>query len=326
MKKLLLSTATALVLSTGLASAADLKMVGKAPPAPAPAPSMWDIAFGGALTTDYNFRGISQSDRGPSVFGYFEPRFKLAPFELYAGIAGASVKLATDPAAEIDFYGGVRWTWDKLAVDVGAIYYYYPKEREIDGIIITAPPAFNTTLTDTDFWEVYAKLTYNWNDAFSTGVQAWYSPNWLNTGADGTFLVGNAKYVLPWKIPFMSDGIGMYLSGEFGHYWFGTTDLAVSTTGVAVFVDNTGTTGWDLPDYNYWSAGLGFTYKAFTLDFRYYDTDLSQAECNALTADPGAAVIAPTIINNFTTVGASKWCKEAFVARLSWDLTLDSLK
>jgi uncharacterized protein (TIGR02001 family) len=326
MKKLFLSTVALVALSTGVASAADLRMVGKAPPPPAPVPSMWDIAFGGALTTDYNFRGISQSDRGPSVFGYVEPRFKFAPFELYAGIAGASVKLATDPAAEIDFYGGVRWTWDKLAVDVGAVYYYYPKEREIDGIIITAPPAFNTTLTDTDFWEVYTKLSYAWTDAFSTGLQGYYAPSWLNTGAYGTFLVGNAKYVLPWKIPFAADGIGVYLSGEFGHYWFGTTDLAVSTTGVGVFVDNTGTTGWDLPDYNYWSLGGGFTWKAFTLDFRYFDTDLSGAECNSLTADPGASVIAPTIINNFTTVGSSKWCKEAFVARLSWDLTLDSLK
>jgi uncharacterized protein (TIGR02001 family) len=326
MKKLLLTTAAAVVLSTGLASAADLRMVGKAPAPPPPAPSMWDIAFGGALATDYNFRGISQSDRGPSVFGYWEPRFNINPnFQLYAGIAGASVKLPTDPAAEIDFYGGVRATFGKFTADLGAIYYYYPKEREIDGVFITAPPVFNTTLTDTDFWEVYAKLNYTWTDEFSTGLQAYYSPSWLNSGADGTFLVGNAKYTLPWKIPVWG-GVGVYMSGEFGHYWFGRTDVAFTTTGVVVFLDNTGTTGIDLPDYNYWSGGFGFTWKTFTLDFRYYDTDLSGAECNALTADPGASVIAPTVINNFTTFGSSRWCSEAFVARLSWDLTLDSLK
>jgi uncharacterized protein (TIGR02001 family) len=326
MTKLLLSTA-AIILATGLAGAADLKMVGKAPPPPAAPPSMWDIAFGGALMTDYNFRGISQSDRGPSVFGYFEPRFKINPnFELYAGVAGYSVKLATDPTAEIDLYGGVRATFGKFGIDLGALYYYYPKEREIDGVFITAPPAFNTTLTNTDFWEVYAKLNYNWTDEFATGVQVYYAPSWLNTGADGTFLVGNAKYTLPWKIPVLAGGVGIYLSGELGHYWFGRTDLAISTTGVAVFVDNTGTTGWDLPDYTYWSVGGGFTWKAFTLDVRYYDTDLSGPECNALTADPGAIAIAPVVINNFTTFGSSKWCKDAIVGKLSWDLTLDSLK
>ena len=34
-----------------------------------------------------------------------------------------------------------------------------------------------------------------------------------------------------------------------------------------------------------WDAGVGFTYKAFTLDLRYYDTNLTKAECNAFTSD-----------------------------------------
>jgi uncharacterized protein (TIGR02001 family) len=326
MKKVILSTAVAIVMAASAATAADLRPAYKAAPPPPP-PSPWDIAFGGAIASDYNFRGISQSDRGPSVYGYFEPRYNINKvWQLYAGIAGYSVKLATDPAAEIDFYGGVRATIGQWAFDVGALYYYYPREREIDGVIVTAPPAFNTTLQDTDYWEVYGKVTYNWTDAFSIGAQVYYSPSWLNTGADGTFLVGNAKYVLPWKIPALSGGVGLYVSGEFGHYWFGTTDRVFSSTGAAVFVDNTGLTGWDLPDYSYWSLGGGFTWKVFTLDLRYYDTDLSKAECNALTADPGAAAITPTVINNFTTTGASRWCSSTFVAKLSWDLTLDSLK
>jgi len=76
MRKLLLSATAAVVLSTGLADAADFRMPVKALPPAAPEPSMWDIAFGGALMSDYNFRGISQSDRGPSVFAYSELRFK----------------------------------------------------------------------------------------------------------------------------------------------------------------------------------------------------------------------------------------------------------
>ena len=33
-----------------------------------------------------------------------------------------------------------------------------------------------------------------------------------------------------------------------------------------------------------WDAGFGWTYKAFTLDLRYYDTNLTHAECNAFTS------------------------------------------
>ncbi len=36
--------------------------------------------------------------------------------------------------------------------------------------------------------------------------------------------------------------------------------------------------------YSTWDAGFGWTYKAFTLDLRYYDTNLTKAECNVFTS------------------------------------------
>src|SRR6185503_6060560 len=41
--------------------------------------------------------------------------------------------------------------------------------------------------------------------------------------------------------------------------------------------------GVKLPDYNTWNIGVSFTYQTFTLDFRYYDTDLSKTNCNVQT-------------------------------------------
>jgi hypothetical protein len=77
-------------------------------------------------------------------------------------------------------------------------------------------------------------------------------------------------------------------------------------------------------------VGLGFTWKVFTLDLRYYDTDLSKGNCNAFTSDPTAGGFngvggfpAPTAINGGP---ASSWCGASFVAKLSADLTLGSLK
>ena len=110
MKKVVLSV-VALAASMAPALAADLV---KKPPvpavvAPAAAPSPWDIAFGGVITTDYNFRGISQSNNGPSVGAYIEPQFNTGFGTLYVGLAGYSIDWPsapqfgfTDPSAEID--------------------------------------------------------------------------------------------------------------------------------------------------------------------------------------------------------------------------------
>lgn len=305
MKKSLLTAAAVLAISAGAASAADLgaKMYTKAPPPP-PAP-VWDIAFGGAIASDYNFRGISQSDKGPSASAYFEPRFNLNPnLQLYAGIAGASVKLPTDPAAEIDFYAGIRPTFGALSFDLGVIYYYYPKEQQLfsaAGVLgtplFTTPTAFPFTLGNTDYYEVYGKVSYAFNDSFSVGANVFYSPSWLNTGADGTYGSLTAKYTAPAGL--LGSDLGMYVSGEVGHYWLGT-----GTNGVAA--------GVIFPDYNTWNVGVGFTWKVFTLDLRYYDTDMNKATCFAVGGDP----------KGFTNGTAqSNWCDATFIAKLSFDLT-----
>ena len=43
--------------------------------------------------------------------------------------------------------------------------------------------------------------------------------------------------------------------------------------------------------YNTWNVGIGFTWKVFTLDLRYSDTNLSKGDCNAFTSDPTATGI-----------------------------------
>jgi uncharacterized protein (TIGR02001 family) len=305
-----LSTIGALVavgLSASLATAADLGMVTKAPP-PVPATPLWDIAFGGALATDYNFRGISQSDRGFSPSAYFEPRFNITPsIQLYAGIAGLGVKLPTDPTAEVDFYAGIRPTFGPLALDFGFIYYYYPRETQLfidptGTFLVTSPVGALGifTLDDTDFWEVYAKGVYTFNDYVALGGNFYYSPNWLNTGAYGTFASGTLKLTAPAN--WLPNGLGLYLSGELGHYWFGTSDPILGSIAY--------------PDYTTWNIGLGLTWKVFTLDLRYYDTDLSKGQCFVVSGDP----------KGFYNGGLSNWCSAAFVAKLSFDLTLASLK
>ena len=125
MKKLVL-LATALAMVSGSAFAADMPL--KAVKAPPPAPfDPWDIAFGGGITNDYIFRGITQSNHKPSVNVYFEPRYNVTKdFQLYVGVGGASISFPNRAAAEIDAYGGARLTVGQFAFDVGAWGYMYP--------------------------------------------------------------------------------------------------------------------------------------------------------------------------------------------------------
>jgi uncharacterized protein (TIGR02001 family) len=301
------TTIAAFALLTTSALAADI--VRKAPMlAPAPPPPPCDLAFGGGVQSDYNFRGISQTDRGPGGYAYVEPRCKIVPnVELYAGIWAWSVKLPTDPAAEVDLYGGIRPTIGPVTFDFGFMYYWYPRETQLffatPGLTALSPTNFGFgafTLANTDFWEFYGKATWTATDWLAIGGFVYYDPNYLNSGAKGTFAGGNVKFTLP-SAWFPADW-GVYVSGEAAHYWLGS----VTAFGLPFF---------DLPDYTTWNAGFGVTYKVVTFDLRYYDTNLTRAQCFVVGGDPNGVT---------SGSGTSKWCDATVVAKLSFDMTLNN--
>jgi len=311
MKKFLMSAVAAVTMCGTAAIAADMPV--KAPrPAPAPV-SPWDWAFGGAIMSDYNFRGISQSNRGPSVTAYSEGRYNVNPsVQLYLASQYWAVTLPTNPTAEVDVFGGIRFTAGAFGLDIGGMYYWYPREKQHNDaffVVGQAPfPSFpngNATLKQTDFWEVYGKATYEvMKDKFWLGANVYYSPSWLNTGASGLFASATAKVGLP-SFQFNAFGmgeVGWFVSGEFGYYWFGTADAYPG-----VFTVPT-----SLPDYATWNVGIAFTWKVATLDLRYYDTNLSKGNCNVLTGDPNATLSGGIV--------GSKWCNAAFIAALKFDL------
>jgi uncharacterized protein (TIGR02001 family) len=292
-----LGVAVALVVSAGLAGAADAprnkRRVVVAEPAPAPVESKFiDFAFGFRAASDYNFRGISQSDRGFSPQGYGE----LQVFDnfLYAGVAGYGVDLPTKPLAEIDLTAGVRPKWGPLTFDFGVIGYVYPDETQF------LDPFTGAVLTprDTDFLEVAGKVSYTYQDALTLGAGVFHTGDFLGSGANGTYFNATAKYAIP-------EGIlpaGFAISGELGRYELGRVDAYLG--------------GFELIDYTYWNAGVSYTWKNITLDLRYHDTDLNKDECFINTTDPRG-------VNSGSL--RSKWCSEAFVATLSVDFTASQL-
>jgi hypothetical protein len=320
MKRVSLVVVFALIASTVAGLSADLK----APP-PAPPPNPWDLAFGSALMTDYNFRGITQSNHRPSVAAYFEPRYNItSSLQAYAGVSGESISFPNRAAAEIDFYGGIRPTFDKLALDFGAWYYDYPGGECFSDFAVGGPncavqgplPNGNVVKADVSFWEVYGKATYAANDNLAFGGSVFYSPSVLNSGADGTYIAGNAKYTIP-NAPLPA-GVGVFISGDLGHWYLGTSDSFYCTQ-VGGICGGSFPTGIPYKSYTNWDAGLAFTYKVFTLDLRYYDTNLNKGDCNAFTSDHTASGIASTPINPGGP--GSNWCGSTFIAKFAVDMT-----
>ena len=83
-----------------------------------------EFEFRGGLASDYIYRGVTLSDRKPAVGAAIEATYAL----LYAGVTVASVKLPTQPAAEISMSGGIRPTLGKIDLDLGVTYFRYPGE------------------------------------------------------------------------------------------------------------------------------------------------------------------------------------------------------
>lgn len=283
MKKIL-GTGVALALMAGTAAAADMPVY----KAPVQAP-LWDVAVGGWVASDYNFRGVSQSNRHVSGGAYFELQYNAAFGQLYIGTAGNAVDLQT--GTEMDFYAGIRKTWGNFGLDLGYFYYWYPKEKPSYGV---------TAGLDTDFFEVYAKGSYAFSDAFTLGASVFYSPDVLHLGGqfadvEGVYVEASAKYVLPFSTPTAYGPLGSFVSGAVGYWDLGNPNNLFGTD----------------VSYTYWNVGVAFTLSALTLDLRYHDTDLSAAECVAFTGF-GAA--------------ANRWCSGTFVAKLSFDTLLSKIK
>ena len=205
--RLSLGAAVALVASAGMAVAADAprtkrKMMPPPPVVEAPVETkLVDFAFGLRAASDYNFRGISQSDRGFSPQGYGE--LQLFDNFVYAGVAGYGVDLPTKPLAEIDLTAGIRPKLGPLTFDFGVIGYVYPDETQfiVDDVILTP--------RDTDFLEVAGKVSYTYMDSLTLGAGVFHTGDFLGSGANATYFNATAKYVIPDTHP----------AGRLRHLW-----------------------------------------------------------------------------------------------------------
>jgi uncharacterized protein (TIGR02001 family) len=236
------------------------------------------------LATDYIYRGTTLSDRKPAAGAAIEATYAW----LYAGVAVATVKLPTEPFAEITLSSGIRPTLGKINFDLGLTYFLYPSER--------LPGPTNGI----DYREAGARADTQIGESVRVAAGFAYSPNVSNTGAWGWYAAGGIGYDVPQRL--LPKDVSISFTGGAGYSWFGNQSAVLG--------------GFPLPDYLNWQAGVTFTRDKLNLDLRYYDTNLSKENCYVFTGDPNAQPggrIDP-ITNPAGLV--SRWCSAAFVAKV----------
>ena len=201
-----------------------------------------------ALTTDYVFRGISQTAENPAVQASLDASYGI----FYLGAWGSNLDFGGNGFGgdianiEIDYYAGITPEWKGISFDIGGIYYTYPG-------------AFDPG-TEFDYFELKTGASYTFGEAFTVGITNYWSPEFSGELGNADALELSGEYAFASKLfNFFSPSV----SGLVGWQWI---DQAT--------------------DYTYWNAGLTLGFMDnWSADIRYWDTDLSGCTSGVFSCD-----------------------------------------
>jgi uncharacterized protein (TIGR02001 family) len=159
-------------------------------------------------TTDYDFRGISQTSRHPALQGSIDYAHDSG---FYTGVWASNVDFddCCDESVEVDVYAGFGGGED-VTYDVGVVYYTYPgAEYEPGGKKL-------------HYGEVYGELGYKW-----IAGKIWYSPDYGNSDDSAMYYEANGTFELPANF-----GLTGHIGYSDGDYWSGSEyyDWSVGVT------------------------------------------------------------------------------------------------
>lgn len=231
---------------TATASAGDLfgrrAEAGSIKDAPAAPARRCEFSANIGATSDYIFRGFSQSAEDPAVQGGVDATCGM----FYAGTWASNIDFGDDDFGrtvapiEVDIYAGITPKLGNIDFDLGVIYYAYPGAED-DG-------------AELDYVEIKGGASTT-IQKFSIGGTLYYSPEY--TGETGATL-----------FPELSLGYELPRVGIF-------TPSITGLVGAGYFLDEE----FEDLEYVYWNAGLALAVENVTLDFRYWDTDISDDAC-----------------------------------------------
>lgn len=198
----------------------------------------WSFNIGG--TSDYVFRGISQTDNDPTLQGGLDISYGI----FYAGVWGSGLDFSAagnDAEVEVDFYAGIKPVWGPATFDFGVIYYAYPSANPF------AAPAGGL-----DYVELKAGVSGEILKSLTAGATVFYSPDYFGSTGSVWTVEGSLAYALPAMGP-----VTPTISGLIGYQDAGDADYLTFN-------------GFD--SYTYYNVGIAFAIDKLTLDFRYWGT------------------------------------------------------
>ncbi len=207
-----------------------------APDAAAAPASPFTITGGATLTSDYRFRGISQTNKRFAIQGTLGVSHESG---FYIGTWGSSIDDYVENGGdqEIDLYAGWKHSFSGTALDAGVLYYYYPGSGGIDS----------------DFFEPYANLSHTFGPV---GVKVGGNFSWKQHGL-GVPNDGSSRKAGAYGYGELSAAIpntGLTITGHLGHS-FVRNYLTFDT------------------HYTDWSVTAAYTWKALTFSAAYVDTN-----------------------------------------------------
>lgn len=180
--KIALAAAAATVALSGAAMAEELK-----------------LSYNVGVTSDYVFRGVSQTQEDPAIQGGIDATYGIG----YAGVWASNVDFGTnDPSVEIDLYGGFRPTVGDTSFDFGALYYGYSKDKGAAGSF--------------SYFELKAAASRTFGPA-TLGAAVYYSPEYPTDGGSATYFEGNAAVPIAPKLT-LSGAVGRQTIKNFKDY------------------------------------------------------------------------------------------------------------
>ena len=135
------------------------------------------LAFNVGANTDYVFRGVSQTDEDPSVFGGIDATIGSIG---YAGVWVSNVDFGNGTDGEFDIYAGIKPVVGAVTFDLAAIYYGY----------IDQPSGSNE-----DYWEFKGAASVAAGPA-TLGAAVYYSPSFFGKTGDAVYYEANAALPL----------------------------------------------------------------------------------------------------------------------------------
>ena len=179
-----------------------------------------ELSYGAAVTSNYIFRGQTQSDNRPALQGYVEGAYGM----FYGGVWSSTVDIEDDNL-EFDLYAGIRPTFGDLSVDLSYVRYLYNSSGDCCG-------------------EVILDLAYPMADIGELGAEFAYDPvehtKWAQLGVSVGFLTAYS--------------VGGTLGTDFGTLDLGKDDEVAWDLGVSRTLGEIGLVDLRYYDSNYEGA------------------------------------------------------------------------